>query len=297
VGWWQFNEGSGTVAIDSSGNGNNGTIYGASYVPGKYGYALSFNGLNNYVEVPNSVSLNPSVITLTAWINWNGTSSGFQWIVAKAIGPQYGLQIDPGSVYLRFFVNGGAGSVTSSVAVSPNQWVFCCGVFDGSTLTVYVNGVASGTVSYSGSISSGSGNVEIGGNTAWFNGTIDEVQIYNRALSAAEIQALYQTSPSFSSYILVNVPQGMTDFIATLSWQGTGSINATIQTPSGTYSETNATDVYQKTTYSVSGGTSAMLNIKRIEVSVSSLGSSQSWYIVLATSNVQTYQISAETQT
>jgi hypothetical protein len=90
----------------------------------------------------------------------------------------------------------------------------------------------------------------------------------------------------------------MTELIATLSWQGTGSINATIQTPSGTaYSEINATGVYQKTTYSVSGGAATMLNIKRIEVSVSALASGQSWYIVLVTSNVQNYQISVETQT
>ena len=98
--------------------------------------------------------------------------------------------------------------------------------------------------------------------------------------------------------LLVNVPQGMTDFIATLSWQGTGSLNATIQASSeGTYNEINATGVYQKTTYSFSSGTTTYLNIKRIEVSVPAIASSQSWYIVLVSNNVQNYQISVETQT
>src|SRR5208337_5675022 len=52
VGWWRFDEGSGTIAGDSSGNGNNGTIYGATWVTGKYGDALSFDGASNYVSIP-----------------------------------------------------------------------------------------------------------------------------------------------------------------------------------------------------------------------------------------------------
>jgi hypothetical protein len=63
-----FDEGSGTVAGDSSGYGNNGTIYGATWVAGEYGQALSFNGTNNYVEVPSSGILAPSSITIEFWV-------------------------------------------------------------------------------------------------------------------------------------------------------------------------------------------------------------------------------------
>jgi hypothetical protein len=224
---------------------------------------------------------------------------GGDTIVSRDWANGYNLIIEGGKAVFAITDTMNNKQATSTTTILNTGWHYLVGTFDGSFVKIYVDGVMENSVSISGTTMSGSSDVFIGANNFGGSGagTIEEVRIFNRALSASEIQTYYQQSQGFSSNLLVNVPQGMTDFIATLSWQGTGSINATIQTPSGTYIESNATDVYQKTTYSVSGGTSAMLNIKRIEVSVSALASSQSWYIVLATSNVQTYQISAETQT
>ena len=129
-----------------------------------------------------------------------------------------------------------------------------------------------------------------------FQGIIDEVHIYNRALSQAEIKADFNGGPDFSPYLLANVPQGATQVITTLSWQGTGSINVTITTPSQTYTESMMSK-YQKTTYSTTGGPLSMLNIKRLSISVNALPSAQSWNITLTYDNtVSAYQISVETQ-
>ena len=88
---------------------------------------------------------------------------------------------------------------------------------------------------------------------------------------------------------------GTTQVITTLSWQGTASINATIISPSQTYTESTQ-PVYQKTTYSTSDGTSNMLNIKRLSVSIDALPSDQNWNITLTFDNPVPYQITVEVQ-
>jgi hypothetical protein len=313
VGWWHFDEGAGTVANDSSGNGNNGTITGASWVAGRYGNALSFNGIDNYVQVPDSSSLHiTTALTITAWIKTTGSGMTFRNRIVDKWGSNnqgggWNLNIWDSSGKLGFeqrYSDGSQMFVTGlqgNTVVTDNAWHFVCARLDSGTATakLYVDGqLDAQSTSFTNPLLSNNENLAIGaffngGN--FFNGITDEVQIYNRALSATEIQAYYQ-SPGFSPSLLAKVPNGTTDFIATVSWQGTGSINVTIQSPSNIYTESNATGVYQKTTYSASGGTSTMLNIKRLEVSVGALASDQNWYIVLVTSNVQDYKITVEVQ-
>ena len=85
VAYWTFDEGSGDIVYDSSGNDNNGTIHGATWDTGKYGNALHFNAQDNYVEVPTSESLEitPNV-TIAAWINW--IDAGDTWLGIMANG-------------------------------------------------------------------------------------------------------------------------------------------------------------------------------------------------------------------
>jgi hypothetical protein len=296
VAWWRFNEGSGTVAIDSSGNGYNGTINGATYVAGNFGQALNFAG-NAYVEIDNIPLPFSTPYSVSVWVNPSAYANMFL----------FGREND-----VNWYVEFGSGGTINDFATGPGldwnpnvpyvtgQWQYFVFVFDGTNKTVYANGALAASTTQTSTAGTGMYVGRYGGYTSGeFQGVVDNVQIYSRALSATEIAANYQVSPDFSSNLLVTVPTGMTDFIATLSWQGTGSVNATIQASSeGTYTEINATGVYQKTTYSFSNGTATYLNIKRIEVSVSpALTSSQSWYIVLVSNNVQNYQFSAETQT
>jgi hypothetical protein len=121
------------------------------------------------------------------------------------------------------------------------------------------------------------------------------VNSLSHELTAAEIQADFKEGPDFSASLLAKVPQGTTQVIATLSWQGTGSINVIIVSPSQNYTESMLPE-YQKTVYSTSSGTTSMLNVKHLSASVSALSSDQNWYVVLTFDNVDAYQITVEVQ-
>jgi hypothetical protein len=303
VGWWRFDEGSGTVAGDNSGNGNNGAIYGATWVAGKYGDALSFNGINNSVIVPqNSILSAPARLTVEAWFDPSTLAPSVQQIVGKQVFyNEYRLILTGNAIVGQIYdasheytVSSASGGVFAQTGV----WQHAALTYDGANLRLYVNGILVNTLAVAITINPNTSPLYIGINGGVnfpFSGIIDEVRIYNRALSAAEIQTDFQQAPDFSPYLLANVPQGTSQVITTLSWQGTGNINVTITTPSQTYTESMMSE-YQKTTYSTTGGPLSMLNIKRLSISVNALSSAQSWNITLTSAAVNAYQISVETQ-
>jgi len=179
---------------------NDGTIYGAAWVTGKCGQALSFNGLNNYVEVLNNNSLNTvNAITLEAWINLAAYDSSLvSHILRKNNAYTFGVGATGKIGFYRY--NGGAanGSWTIGATTIPsNQWHQVVAVYDSVTgAKVYLDGVLDGTLpTLTGTIDSSTNNLWIGmmqGLSLYqFNGVIDEVRIYSRALSAAEIKAIY----------------------------------------------------------------------------------------------------------
>lgn len=201
VGYWALDlVAAGNAVNDSSSQGNRGKIVNATLDAGFLGGALSFNGVNTSVDIANSASLNfAGPITLAAWVMPRSTV-GIQDIVAHG----YTTNSPAGAVFLRIN-NGryevgswnGTESPTASAAVPEGDvgtFVGLVGVYEGSTWTLYRNGVALDTVTHSVGAVTVSAPWAIGsrggGGDRFFNGLIDEVRIYNRSLTGAEVASL-----------------------------------------------------------------------------------------------------------
>jgi regulation of enolase protein 1 (concanavalin A-like superfamily) len=203
VGYWKFDEGIGATAYDSSGNGNDGTINGASWVEGRLGGALEFDGVDDYVEVPDSASLNPtSAITVCAWFKeYNPQTTEFPPIVKKTGDPSgYTLELHywkfGGGVCIDGIWRGGPPPV--SPLPVPFEWCHLAITYDGSNIIRYANGAEISRETVTGTITPTSNALYIGrclSMSRFFNGTIDEAKIYNRALSANEIWTEYALAP------------------------------------------------------------------------------------------------------
>jgi len=202
---WRFDEGSGTTAYDSAGN-NNGTLYGdPCWVAGKIGdYALSFDGVNDYVDVPDDESLNfgsTTDFTALAWIKTSNPNRGDIVCTEALKAKWWGIYIYNNR--LSSHIDDDLNPVSSTddgAAINDGQWHHIAVTFDrDGFMKRYVDGASYGTaddISSVGNISN-DGSLYIGCRRTskdLFNGTIDDARIYDRTLSADEIQQLYQES-------------------------------------------------------------------------------------------------------
>jgi hypothetical protein len=207
VSYWPFDEGSGSTAYDATANNNDGTINGATYTPDKApipgnDYSLAFDG-NDYVQVPDSATLESANVTVAAWVK--STSPGaVGYVLAKGgsgcTAASYALYTG-GSGGLYFYIFSGSSyklSPNAGTSVWDGYWHHVAGTFDGSVVRLYVDGSeigsgASTTIAIGYDLPTtddffvgayrGSCNLH-------FNGLIDEVRMWDRALSADEIAAL-----------------------------------------------------------------------------------------------------------
>jgi hypothetical protein len=192
---YSFDAGSGTTLADRSGRGHDGVISGATWsASGHTGGALSFDGVNDWVTVADHADLDlTNGLTLEAWVN-PSTASGWRTILMKELTTRmsYGMYGSgtPNRPSGYFDIGGAEVNVTGTAAPTANTWVHVAVTYDGSTLRLYVNGTQVATRAQAGSITASSGPLRIGGNAIWgeyYAGRIDDVRIYNRALTAAEI--------------------------------------------------------------------------------------------------------------
>jgi hypothetical protein len=197
VSWWP---GDGN-ANDIQG-GNNGTpVNGATFAPGKVGQSFSFDGVDDFVTVQNQPSLNlTQALTIDAWVK-PSVANQYGGIVEKTVNDhvntQYMMDLEGGVVFFRLIVVPGVDhrTVHSNSAIPINQWTHVAGTWDGAVMKMFINGVQqTETVAVTPPINSGAGPTRIGSlgdNVYRFTGLIDEVEIFNRALSAEEVIALY----------------------------------------------------------------------------------------------------------
>src|SRR5215510_9249799 len=231
VAYWKFDEGSGTIVADSSGNGNNGTLVnGPVWTAGRVGNALYFDGVNDNVTVPDSNSLDlSSAFTLSAWVNPAATFTDYRSIVAK--NPPYYLYASsswycPDGSPLGGFSTDRINPVCQPSPLPTNTWTHLAVTYNGSTLTLYRNGVAVANSNVSATLSPTTLNLQIGASQfgEYFKGLIDEVRIYNRALTATEIQAAYQQESVETSQTVA------TPIISPSGGSYSGSVSVTMQT-------------------------------------------------------------------
>jgi hypothetical protein len=197
-------------ANDESGNGNNGAVYGATLTTDRFGNAnsaYSFDG-NDYIVIADSDSLDvDNAISIVAWAKTSSNSYD-QMILEKGRwdnwgNGEYGLLINEWPTYAgkgRFQIYEAAPSCVDSLyPINDGEWHFIVGTWDGNRLSIYVDGQLSNNVNSTGILTKDDEYLTIGsryGYEDFFQGKIDDIRIYNRALSVAEIQELYYQIPT-----------------------------------------------------------------------------------------------------
>jgi hypothetical protein len=200
VGHWTFDEASGPTVFDATANGNDGTINGATRVAGHVGSgALSFDGQNDIVNIPNDAALNfagSSSMTVTAWVSAAGAPGGAccgtivgqrtpgNWVLRddrRSAGAEFEILVSPG------WQGDGAGDGVPRTPLG--EWHHIAAVVDGSQVRIYVDGSMGDSFSYTGPMAGAGTPTDIGGGSdGFFNGLIDDVQIYDSALADWQVK-------------------------------------------------------------------------------------------------------------
>jgi hypothetical protein len=193
---YSFNQGSGTSVADDSGTGNTGAIGTATWsTQGRYGTALSFNGQDAKVTTPDAPSLRLTTgMTLEAWVNPSVVTASDRDVVWKGIDNYFleATSFDGGRPLAGGIFSGSYGLAFGPSTLPLNTWTHVATTYDGARLRLFVNGAQVTSAAQTGTLRSSSNPLQIGGNAffgQYFSGRIDEVRVYDTALTASEIQS------------------------------------------------------------------------------------------------------------
>lgn len=202
VSWWPGDGDASDIA-----DGNDGTLHGATFAAGLVDQAFSFDGVDDYVEVPDADNLDiTNELTIDAWFYNTGTiSMRWQRIIHKNYRQNYEIWIENSGRLLQFRIGDGTvtniATLSSGTEIQFDTWYHVAAVYDGSSMKLYLNGDLSSSMNTSITALGITTDPVIIGNVGTdipafnhnrpFNGLIDEVEIFNRALSQSEIQAIY----------------------------------------------------------------------------------------------------------
>ncbi len=246
VGWWSGDGNANDIA-----GSNNGILQdNAGFAVGKVGQAFSFDGTDDRIEIPNNAALSPATISLEAWVKPTTINIGSR-VISKDIS-----SVSCASPFIVYSLEtrgefGGRATffytttdnvlhvLQGTTSIPLNVFSHISGTYDGTTAKIYVNGVLENSQAVSGTMLSSTtptiiGNADsacrvVGGNSAGFNGIIDESSIYNRALSDAEIVSIFnagiagklkQNTTPTGSNVAVNTKSDATVTFPTVSTAG-----------------------------------------------------------------------------
>ena len=275
VSWWP---GDGN-ANDIAGN-NLGTLQnGATYASGKAGQAFSFDGIDDFVQIANASNLQiTGAITIDAWI-YLRTGTFYPGIVSKGnVGnylESYGLFTGLWNNTVAFLLNRdgtpGGRTIVWGPAIAYNTWTHVAGTSDGTTMRLYVNGTLAASGSHSGGIHVTADPVLIGkadrtsspspDPDSFLNGDVDEVEIFNRALSASEIHAIFAAGSAGKCKALIsdlsaypyafNSTTGSTTITYTLTDVTNGDVELNIYNSNSTLVRTIDAGIQSSGSYSI----------------------------------------------
>jgi fibronectin type 3 domain-containing protein len=190
-----FEAGSGATVVDVSGNNNVGTLNtGTTWsTAGRFGNALQYNGTTSGVTVPDAPSLDlTTALTLEAWVYPTVSLSGWRVVIGKDVDRYYlmGSSGNNTPAVGGTFTVGGNTNLFGPTGLAVNTWTHLAATFDGATLRLYANGLQVASQTQTGAFTTSTGALTLGYNVYGerFTGLIDEVRVYNRALSLTEIQ-------------------------------------------------------------------------------------------------------------
>ncbi len=198
VGLWLFNEGTGNLVYDLSGNENTGTIDGATWVPGRLGSSLSFNGIDNNIVVPSSSVLRPKAVTFS--VGFQRTSSALKYLINwfYLTNSGFGIRFTVGDLIHIFddLLDAGSSKYPTAADTNYHQIVVVLNGDTGNSVLMYLDGilVGSGSNSLQNLSNMNSATILYFGarrNTDYYSGVIDEVRVWNRELTTTEILNLY----------------------------------------------------------------------------------------------------------
>jgi hypothetical protein len=201
IGWWKFDETSGTTAADSSGGHHTGTLVGnAKWAPGKIGGAIALDGHGSFVRIAGKTAFDMAdQTTIACWVNIHSVPVEWMAIVTKG-DSAWRLSTDHQERKFHMSVNDynhndvEAISLHGTTEVNADEWHHVASVYDGKVMKLYVDGKLDATKPWAGGIAKNNSDVLIGENVEQpnrcFDGLIGDVRIYNYALSESEIKAL-----------------------------------------------------------------------------------------------------------
>ncbi|MEL6106827.1 MAG: right-handed parallel beta-helix repeat-containing protein [Planctomycetota bacterium] len=224
--YWRLSETAGGSISDISGNSLDGTLVGTPTLGGPGVFqntvesAISFTADNDYIEIADDPALNPPEFTVEAWIKPSSAATTFDHVISKttssSLNDGFGIYSRSGQIY--FFVNQHDAALNPGFTYTVDEWTHVTGTFDGSVARLYADGLLVGEQVIDAPLDASGAPLEIGRArtpTYTWKGSIDEVAMYSRALTPAEIETAASVSPLSSVDIeLVDVTSGTVTPIA-----------------------------------------------------------------------------------